>query len=176
MPRKSNSTEGWFMSDLHEEVGELLGRIERSLAVLDHQESEYAAYLRDDLPVLGEKTTSAMILAEFMTDYYTCLETLFLRISQYFENNLSAERWHRDLLEKMTLNIVGVRQAVIREDTHSILIELMKFRHFRRYCFEWDNDWAKLKYLKVKFERLNGLVRRDLKDFVCFLERLGKAG
>ncbi|MGK5094796.1 type II toxin-antitoxin system prevent-host-death family antitoxin [Deltaproteobacteria bacterium TL4] len=35
------------------------------------------------------------------------------------------------LLHKMTLEIHGVRQAMISEHTHTILFELMKFRHFK---------------------------------------------
>jgi hypothetical protein len=50
-----------------------------------------------------------IVLAEIIANYYTCLETIFLRVSQHFENNLAAERRHQDLLEKMTIDIDGVR-------------------------------------------------------------------
>ena len=32
------------------------------------------------------------LIAEILANYYTCLETMFLRSSRYFENELSAER------------------------------------------------------------------------------------
>jgi len=154
------------------QVNILIGRLDRCNKILLKQETEYARFLRDDFPLLGKKNTTAMILAEFITDYYTCLETVFLRISQFFENNLSADRWHTDLLEKMTLNICGVREAVISDDVYALLVELMKFRHFRRYYFEMEYDWDKLDYLKKKFETLHKEIRVDLEHFRCFLEKL----
>ncbi len=33
---------------------------------------------------------------------------MFLRISQFFENNLDTEKWHRDLLHKMRIEIVDL--------------------------------------------------------------------
>ncbi len=154
------------------QVNILIGRLDRCNKILLKQETEYAQFLRDDFPLLGKKNTTAMILAEFITDYYTCLETLFLRISQFFENNLSADRWHTDLLEKMTLNISGVRESVISDDVYALLVELMKFRHFRRYYFEMEYDWDKLDYLKKKFETLHKEICVDLEHFRCFLEKL----
>lgn len=41
------------------------------------------------------------------------LSTLFLRISQFFENSLESSRWHTDLLDKMTLHITGIRERVV---------------------------------------------------------------
>jgi len=157
---------------VNKQVNTLIGRLDKCNRILLRQENEYALFLKDDFPLLGKKNTTAMIMAEFMTDYYTCLETLFLRISQFFENNLSDNRWHSDLLEKMTLNIPGIREQVISDETYSILVELMKFRHFRRYYFEMEYDWDKLNYLKNKFESLHKDIRTDLEHFKIFLEKL----
>ena len=159
---------------VNNQVSTLIGRLDKCNKILLKQENEYALFLKDDFPLLGKKNTTAMIMAEFITDYYTCLETLFLRISQFFENNLSDARWHSDLLEKMTLNICGVRESVISDKTYAILVELMKFRHFRRYYFEMEYDWDKLDYLKKKFEELPKDIRIDLDHFKLFLEKLSR--
>ena len=65
--------------------------------------------LTDEITRLGKTPVSALIIAGLLENYYTCLETIFLRISQHFENRLGSDRWHRDLLQKMTLEIKGVR-------------------------------------------------------------------
>ena len=37
-------------------------------------------------------------------------------MSQFFENRLAPDRWHSDLLEKMTLEVPGIRQPLIARD------------------------------------------------------------
>jgi hypothetical protein len=160
------------MKEANRTVELLIGQLDRCQMVLERQTQKYQHFLQTDFPVLGKNTSSAMILAEYMTDYYTCLETLFFRISQFFENNLSSDRWHTDLLQKMTLNVPGIREQVLSEKTYSLLVEMMKFRHFRRYYFEMEYDWDKLDYLKKKFEELPEAVNADLERFNVFLERL----
>lgn len=70
------------------------------------------------------------MIANLLSGWYACLETQFLRISRFFENPLAAERWHQDLLEKMTLDLPGIRQAVIHSDTAVLLGELLPFLGF----------------------------------------------
>ena len=121
---------------------------------------------------MGRKHASAIVIAELMVDYYTCLETCFLRISQFFENHLSDSRWHADLLEKMTLRIEGTRDAVISDSTAAALSELMKFRHFRRYYFELEYDWDKLDYLQKVYARVRAVIPDELAAFQVFLHAL----
>lgn len=163
--------EGWSMS-ANEGVNELVARINKTLGLLQRLSAEYEQFLAFDYKLLGRKNTSAMVIAEFMADYYTCLETCFLRISQFFENHLSSDRWHADLLEKMTLRIEGVRDAVILQETQAALTELMKFRHFRRYYFELAYDWDKLDYLQKVFDRVRATAPRELTKFQEFLRKL----
>ena len=103
---------------------------------------------------------------------YRSMETIFVRISQSFENNLDPARWHNDLLQKMTLEIEGVRPAAVSEETYSPLFELLKFRHFKRYYFELEYDWDRLDFLVTKLHQVHPLVTRDLKRFVRFVSAL----
>jgi Uri superfamily endonuclease len=119
-----------------------------------------------------QKTEDAIVLAEIMTNTFTCLETIFLRISQHFENSLQKERWHQDLLHKMTLNIEDIREPVISDETHDVLLEFLKFRHFKRYYFEFNYDWDKLQFLFKKYEDLKSMINKDLGHFIKFLEKL----
>ena len=153
-------------------IAELVARIEKNQRLLARIVAEYHGFLDGDLQVVGRKNTSAMVIAELMVDYYTCAETLFLRASQFFENDLDANRWHSDLLDKMTLHIDGVRDPVIGEQTASWLGELMKFRHFRRYYFELEYDWDKLDYLQKVFAKAHDRLPADLEAFKAFLGRL----
>ena len=160
------------MNAQYDDVALLLGQIGKSESVLKRITQEYDVFLDTDFKLLGKKSTSAIVIAEYLVDYYTCLETLFFRVSQFFENNLRKERWHADLLERMTLRIEGVREPVVSDQTQAILSELMKFRHFRRYYFELNYDWDKLEYLQKKFAQVRELVLVELAAFRAFLRKL----
>jgi hypothetical protein len=146
-------------------------QILKHLAVLDRIERFY-----DDFVARGDmtrrSTSDAIVIAEILTNYYTCLETIFLRTSEYFENNLNSTRWHQDLLEKMTLQIEGIRPQVISDEAAPNLEELLHFRHFCRYYLEFDYDWDRLDFVLKKFTRVRPLLRRDLVTFLAFLDQL----
>ncbi len=156
----------------NELIAALVEEIRRSRIMLGKIDSFYQEFKDNDLTLLGKKRASAIVMAEIMVDFYTCLETLFLRISQFFENILEKDKWHSDLLHKMILEIEGVRKAVISDETYSILLEFLKFRHFKRYYFEFDYDWDKLEFLEKKYRQLKPLLEEDLKNFEDFLIKL----
>ncbi len=155
-----------------ESLAELQAEIAKTRELLGKNRAFYRSFSASDLKWLGRKNSSAMVMADIITDHYTCIETLFLRVSQFFENELGKEGWHKELLHKMTLDIKGVRKRVISEDTFAILGELLRFRHFRRYYFEMEYDWDRIDFLLRKYEALESLLEADLHRFREFLEEL----
>ena len=156
----------------NELIAELVEEIRKSRIMLGKIDSFYQEFKDNDLTVLGKKRASAIVMAEIMVDFFTCLETLFLRIAQFFENSLRKDKWHSELLHKMTLEIEGARKAVISDETYSILLEFLKFRHFKRYYFEFDYDWDKLEFLEKKYRQVKPLLDEDMKSFEGFLNKL----
>jgi hypothetical protein len=150
----------------------LLSELEKSRAVLARILNFYDRYLDQTQGARERTTEQAIVLADILVSYYTCLETVFLRISQFFENDLTPEKWHQDLLRKMSLHIEGIRDPVICDDTAALLSELLAFRHFKRYYFEFEYDWDRIDFLRKKFERVRPAVERDLVRFTEFLRRL----
>jgi hypothetical protein len=153
-------------------IRELIQEIKKNRTVRNKIDLFYQEFKMNDFQVLGKNKSSGIVLSEIIVDYYTCIETLFVKISQYFENNLQKEKWHTDLLHKMTLEISDIRSQVISDKTHSILLELLRFRHFRRYYFEFDYDWDKLEYLEKKYNQVKGMVENDFVMFEEFLEKV----
>lgn len=151
------------------EVATLVAEIETSLAVIGKVEAYYQEFASESLNRESPTRENRIVLAEILVNYYTALESLFLRVSQAFENNLDVARWHADLLEKMTLEIEGVRPRLISEQTRDALRELMRFRHFKRYYLELDYDWDKLQFLEKK---LNGCRNEVLREVHLFLDQL----
>jgi hypothetical protein len=156
---------------MNAKINELLGEIEKCrghLKRLDDLYRQATANLDEDKRTLEK----AVLLSEIFVNYYTCLETMFFRVSQFFENSLSRENWHADLLGKMCLRIPEIREPVISEGTYFLLDELRKFRHFKRYYYSLDYDWDRLDYLAKTFEKLQDKFPPDIGRFTGFLNRL----
>lgn len=150
----------------------IIEEISKTRSILDDIYSYLKDFEQKELPKLGRNRTSGLVISQILENAYTSIETLFLRISQFFENSLDNERWHSDLLDKMNLRIEGIREQVISAETHRLLSELMRFRHFKRYYFELDYDWKKLDYLLDVYERLQPKVLQEIDSFSRFLKKM----
>ena len=157
---------------MNEEIRELVALIRAHHRRLEAVYRSVESALDHEIQQLGRTPISALIVAGLLENYYTCLETIHLRISQSFENKLDPARWHNDLLQKMTLEIAGVRTAAVSEEAFPPLLELLKFRHFKRYYFELEYDWDRLDFLVTKLRQAHPLVTRDLERFVRFASAL----
>jgi|SRR3989339_1189962 len=114
----------------------LRAEIEKITRILRKTADFLIATETSELVQTGKTPAAAIMMAGILENYYTALETLFLKISQYFENNLPPEKWHMELLSRMTLAVTGLRERVISDETRMHLLELLRFRHFKRYYFE----------------------------------------
>ncbi len=148
----------------------LASEIAKNRGILTGLSGELDEALRDDLPKLGRTQRAAIMVAGIIESYYTCTETVFLRISQFFENSLRPERWHTDLLDHMTLEVPEVRPRVISPETFSDLSELMRFRRFKRYYFNLAYDWERLDAIVQRLERVHAKLDKELEAF----ERLAR--
>ena len=150
----------------------LLAEIGKGREVLARIDAFYCGQAARLGAVDGRTTEQAIVLADILVSAYTCLETVFLRISQHFENQLDREKWHRELLERMTLEVPGVREPVISPEVAGMLGELLRFRHFKRYYFDFQYDWDRLEFLRLKYERVQPRLAAELDRFVAFLRSL----
>ena len=153
-------------------TGELFSHIERNLGVLAELREELRLAVEQDVKKLGRTQRAAIMVAGIIESYYTCIETVFLRISQFFENSLRPERWHHDLLERMNLEIADVRPRVISDEVYSDLVELMRFRHFRRYYFSLAYDWERLDAVLDRLSRTHPVLCEELEAFHSLIEKL----
>lgn len=151
-------------------IQSLLGELHRTRELLRRIERFYD----ERFPVQEKTIDSAIVLSEILGNYYTCLETLFLRVSQTFENHLEPNSWHRDLLGKMVLKIPGEREPLLSEISYQTAGELLRFRHFKRYYLEFDYDWDRLELVEKKFGNLRLNLEQDFDRFEQFLNQLAE--
>lgn len=157
---------------MNERIHDLTALILDYKVRLERIGSSVDSAMKNEIVILGKTPASALIIAGLLENYYTCLETIFVRISQFFENHLDSSRWHSDLLQKMTLNIPGIRTAAVSEESFPALLELLKFRHFKRYYFDLEYDWDRLDFLLLKLHKVHPLVKRDIDRFLEFLNTI----
>ncbi len=156
-------------------IRELTALVELHRRRLEAVHTTLEKALTNEITRLGKTPVSALIVAGLLENYYTCLETIFLRISQHFENRPGSDRWHTDLLQKMTLEIKGVRVAAVSEAAFPPLLQLLQFRHFKRNYFELEYDWDRLDFLVGKLRQAHPLVTRDLQRFGRFMSALDQS-
>jgi len=105
---------------------------------------------------------------------YNALENCFKQISLSFENHVrDPTRWHRELFEKMFLDINPLRHAVLPEQVRSVLGDLLGFRHLFRHAYDFKLDKAKTVALWNRWSHEHTLVKEALTLFVKQLEQLG---
>ena len=108
--------------------------------------------------------------------FYVGLERLFEMIATEIDGGLpKGSRWHRDLLEQMSLAIREVRPAVILPETRDALIEYLQFRHVVRNVYSFDLEAERLAELVQGLRSAFELSQHDLLVFTEFLEELSNA-
>lgn len=109
-----------------------------------------------------------------MHNIYNALENCFTQISLGFENHVRDKtRWHRELLDKMFLDIKSLRPAVLPEDVRSLLGDLLGFRHLFRHAYDFKLDKDKIVALWRRWLLENTSVKRALTVFAEELEQHG---
>lgn len=162
---------GWFMKE-SEKILVLIDEIKQGMSVLAKNEEFFQRFHELEYRQLGRTQVTAIVIADAMCTYYTGIETIFLRISQFFENSLNSEKWHHDLLHKMTLRIEGIRPAVISRQTYIELSELLRFRHFKRYYYEFEYDWDRLDLIMKKYSNVKPILKNDMDLFLATLQEM----
>lgn len=150
----------------------LIGEIKESIIAFNKIHNLYLSYVGVFTDDKKRDIRDAVLLTEILCNSSTCLETILFRISRAFENHLSSEKWHKELLHKMRIEIPGVRKAVLSQESYLLLDELRRFRHFKRYYFDFDYDWLKLDYLKIIYDKLVPLITLGLESYINFLREL----
>jgi hypothetical protein len=104
---------------------------------------------------------------------YNALENSFTQISMSFENHVKdRERWHRELLEKMFLDLTPLRQAVLSSECRSIVSELLAFRHLFRHAYDFELQQDKLLHLWQRFISQASVILGNVEDFSRSLDQV----
>jgi hypothetical protein len=98
---------------------------------------------------------------------YSAFEDLFLIVAKHFENTIEDEsRYHIELLQRMIIDIEGVRPPLLKRETMNWLDELRAFRHVFRHAYSYELDKRKLQLVIESAEKLNECYKDDTAKFL----------
>ncbi len=100
---------------------------------------------------------------------FCLIENYALRIAKAFENDIDPGAWHRDLVERMELEIDGVRPAVWDRSLGGQIDELRRFRHAFRNMYANDLDSDKVSLIQ---QRIPDAMTRFRAAHEVFLDKL----
>jgi hypothetical protein len=105
-------------------------------------------------------------LAYTIHNLYCLMENYFLRIAKTFENNVGGDTWHRDLVRRMTIEVDGVRPALLDDETAAKIDELRAFRHVFRNVYQAPLRAERVRELQAAVPAIVEAFRRSHLVFV----------
>ena len=114
-----------------------------------------------------------IVIAYHLHNLYNAFENIFQNIAAVFENSVNdVERWHAQLLERMRLDVMPLRPAVIDDVAYDALDELRRFRHLFRQAYGVKLDPLRLQLVLRKALVLREVHTDQLERFMGFLQDL----
>ncbi len=111
-----------------------------------------------------------MYLAYQIHNYYSCFEELAKGVAKAFENNIEDfSKYHKELIYRMKLDLLGFRPALISENAAVLLDEILKFRHRFLHAYNYQLNPAKVNEQRQNVLALALLLNIDLDKFEAFL-------
>jgi hypothetical protein len=109
--------------------------------------------------------------------YYSGVERIFEDIARTIDRTLpESADWHQRLLVQMSIEIPGVRPAVLDRNTRMSLDEFRAFRHVVRNVYAFNFRPNRLQELVQDLSSSFGAVQNQLTIFIQFLEALDDPG
>jgi len=102
---------------------------------------------------------------------YGTVEDLLKIVASCFENNISStSQWHSVLLQRMTMEIPGIRPALLSPDSYTTLNSMRGFRHFFRHAYASDIDYQQLTVNLHRALELKKHLDHDVSQFLLRLD------
>ena len=94
-----------------------------------------------------------------MNRWYTTFERTLERICSAFENHFDRRgNYHEKLLHRLTLDIPGIRPALIPQESVDELTQLRRFRHLIRHAYDLTLRQERLRELVSSAQKLSAVI------------------
>ena len=103
--------------------------------------------------------------------FYSGLERIFEKIAASVDGSIpEGANWHQELLHQMSMEIDGIRPAVISSEVKENLEEYRGFRHVVRNVYTYYLNPEKIKPLVDKVQDVFRKSEKELSAFAKFLQ------
>ena len=151
---------------MKEKLKLLSANIRQQMIKLEKCRKELDIYLKGKDIKKGVDNYDKATIGFYLHNFYNGCENIFTLIARAFENNIEPQVWHRALLERMCLDIEGVRPAVIDENLCLLLDNFRGFRHVFRHCYSFELDWNRQKVVLDQFPETYILFKNATEEFL----------
>ncbi len=103
---------------------------------------------------------------------YSGLERIFELVAEIVDGSIpQGENWHQKLLQQMSVEISGIRPALISENVYTRLNEYRGFRHVVRNVYAYHFDPARIEKLVKEAPELFSQVKTELLAFADLIDQ-----
>lgn len=156
-------------------LARLLHELKTDLSALDARASELSGLSSTESQEPSARTTS-IVAAVNIHAWYTALETAFERVARLLDENMPAgSAWHSDLIAQMSVDIPGIRPALIEPGVQLELEEIRKFRHFFRNAYVLEFDPARVRELSAQVTRVHPVLRARFQELCSHIDAVLEA-
>jgi len=157
---------------MKEKIKLLKANIKQQLSKLEMCNNELKIYLRKkNIPETVDNYDKATI-GFYLHNFYNGCENIFTLIARTFENNIDPQTWHRSILERMSLEIEGIRPAVIDDTLARQLDNFRGFRHVFRHCYSFELDWNRERIVLEQFHDTFINFKAAMEKFLGKLDKI----
>jgi hypothetical protein len=146
----------------------LIGELSKDLLTMDTLVAENRQ-ARERIEAGAQGSLDIAALGYTIHNLYCLMENCFLRVAKTFENHIDGDSWHRDLVRRMSIEVEGVRPALLDDETAAAIDELRAFRHVFRNVYQ--NPLKPKKVLELQ-ETVPGTVQAFAQRCTEFIARL----
>jgi hypothetical protein len=111
-----------------------------------------------------------IVLSYRLHNLYNAFENIFRNVAAVFENSIDeAAGWHAQLLQRMRLDLVPVRPALIDQPAYEKLDELRRFRHLFRSNYGIELDAERIRLVLRKALQLREIYLAQMEGFLALV-------
>ncbi len=150
---------------------EILAQCRADQEALSRSASEISS-LRDRAPHPAQGSPEVILYGYYLHQWYCTAENLLLRIASHFGNEIRETEWHKSLLERLKLNVPGLRPPVLSQESFENLQALRGFRHVFRHAYDYVLQWDLMQPNVELLPKAHEVFTKDVDRFLEYLQSL----